>query len=404
MNANAMKSLKLLALSALVLAGCDPFTKAPGGTPRVDRAIATGSIVQEAASTADQADILVDDVTLDATLNLWFNVALDPTTVQALPNVDSTGAANNPAAATNAMNSPLTTKIGFGGTDTIVYQPGSAVNGGIVQAISGGVWAAGDHVLGGTVKDLYGTTGTFRTTFRVSFIPVFVATDPYTIDMAWANDITASGYTVQFQAVTDARNNAANPNTLAWATLSTGVAYSDPFPVSQTTGTNSAYRVAALTPGTDYWFRVLPEGSTQGYASTANMVSTAAQPRLKATGNPVGASGPQPGVVNLSWARVRRAAYTVQSSANGNVWTNVDPSVTPMYDVSTSTPVAVTNPIAASPNNPYVLELRAVPVGTYYYRIVPSWTGAVGARFVEAAAGPGSPITIKDPGTVSVAN
>jgi hypothetical protein len=394
MNAHTMKTMKLIALAALVVAGCDPFPKIPTGTPEVMRAIATGSVIQEASSVADQNNIVVNDATLDSVFNVWFNYGLNPASVQAKPNVDSTGA--EVTGATDATGSPLTTKTFTppGGAPTalpagsaIAYQPGSATAGGIIQATAPDWWNVGAYSIGGTVTDTGGNPGTFKVTFNVTHQPAFVPTDPYTVDFAWANDPAATGFTVQIQEAT-----AADPVPADWVVLEAGVTWAAP----GSTGNNSSYRIKALTPGTDYFVRVLPEPGLAETLSPAGLVSTSATPNVKTVANPPTVADPTgaAGTVTLTWARMRSAAYRVQTSDDKLTWTDVP--VANMTNISGATPVPSTaNPIAASSLNPYVLQITNVSIATHYYRIVPEWPApTAGSHSGTLTAGPGTPTNI----------
>jgi hypothetical protein len=495
MNAHTMKTMKLIALAALVVAGCDPFPKIPTGTPQVMRAIATGSVIQEASSVADQNNIVVNDATLDSVFNVWFNYGLNPASVQGKPNVDSTGA--EVTGATDATGSPLTTKtftppggaptalpkvkasatvtttsaaagntltiatvtltagtdwsvagtddedatalaaainanatlsplvvatssgsdviveavtagpagnsialVGSppeldvsdstltGGADSaIAYQPGSSTGGGIIQVTSPDWWNVGAYSIGGTVTDTGGNPGTFKVTFNVTHQPAFVPTDPYTVDFAWANDPAATGFTVQIQEAT-----AADPVPADWVVLEAGVTWAAPL----STGNNSSYRIKALTPGTDYFVRVLPEPGLAETLSPAGLVSTSATPNVKTVANPPTVAEPTgaPGTVTLTWARMRSAAYRVQTSDDKLTWTDVP--VADMTNISGPTPVPSTaNPIAASSLNPYVLQITNVSIATHYYRIVPEWPApTAGIHSGTLTAGPGTPTNI----------
>jgi hypothetical protein len=500
MTTNAMKTLKLIALATLVVAGCDPYTKTPTGTPAVIRAIASDGVTPiDANSVADQNNIVVDDASLSDLFYVWFNLGLDGSTVQATPSTDAAGNPLDPTVATNGPTSPLATKtftppggtagglpsdqatgtitttavlggdtlvIGStkltagtdwvaagtdvqdaaalaaainantalsaivvadasgqtvnltavkggivgndialhgnasrlvvsgstltGGVDSsIAYQPGSASNGGIIVVSPPDFWNVGAYTIGGTVKDTGGNPGTFKVTFNVTHIPVTVNADAYTVDIGWANDPKATGFTVQIQPSADL---SVAPGSTSWVTVETNVPWETP----GSTANNEIFRILSLVPGDSYWIRVLPEGLTGTAApSTPSGVTMASVPSLKAVGNPittVAANGAD-STVQLSFARIRSAAYHIETAlpvtSGTPVWSDVP--ATSMTNAQTGAAISA-NPVPASSSSPYVIYVSGVSVGKHMYRVTPIWDPVLLPASAAPNPGPGTPL------------
>jgi hypothetical protein len=402
MNTFSVKSLKLLALSALLVAGCDGMEKSASGKPVVVHAVATGGNVEEAAASEyGHPTILVDNAPLDAIFYVWFNVPLDGRTVQAAPNVSLSGATTDQG--TNVAGSPLAHKDGIYLDGAIAYQPASADAGGLIAVSAPGLgsdpdtglpivldsghnwWVVGDYRVGGTVKDQTGIPGDFDVTFRVNHKPVFIPPDPYTIDVGWANDPNATGFTVQIQQVADL---AAGPG-VTWTDYATNVAWFPPvaqfeFASDLTTvtgsGNNETFRIIGLDPEGQYFVRVIPEGVTTAADSPENGIQLAKAPGTKAVANPIlDGTTHAAGTVQLTWARIRSAVYTVEYAAPVTTGTpNWQPLPAGWVIKNAFNQTVLTNGFGPSSTNPYVVNVSGVPAGEYIFRVVPSWSGVPG--------------------------
>jgi hypothetical protein len=373
MNNTKTGTILVLAVASLLTAACDPFPKAPGGAPGVLRAVSTGTSpggnVEQSADNPDPANVVVNDATGDANFFVWFTKEMDGTTIQALPDTDTSGA--DPC---DMATSPLTNSGNFPAGSEICYASGSAQGGGILTVIPADYLDVGTYTVGGNVKDYQGNTLAFSATFNVTHKPWLVPSDAYTIDVGWTNDSTATGFTIERTA--DA--NAAGDAPAADATWTT-VAQNRQWAAPTSTGNNAIFRNAGLEPGTTYFYRITPEGVAGAVASTFKAGDSLARPNIKTSVNPTLADGTvTTNTVQIAMARIRSAAYRVQfttviDSPAETDWVDADPA-----NMLTTLGAALTNPITPRATNPFLFNVSGLAPGTYLARIVPEWTGVVG--------------------------
>jgi hypothetical protein len=394
MNHIKTSTILVLAAATLVTAACDPFPKAPGGSPAVLRAIASGGNIEQVDGPfADPTAIVVDDAPLDALFFVWFTKEMDGSTIQAFPDLDpSTGVTPldpllpNPAfpgpgelpflSVENTCEvgrSPLATKV-LPADASLCYASGSAQGGGIIEISSAFFWDVGAYRVGGTVRDVTGAALQFGATFNVTHKPVLLAPDGYNVDVAWANDPTATGFTIQ------RAEDPAGP----WTNVVSGYQWREPGtpenPADPTTANNEIYRNGALVPGSTYYYRILPEGTTSPAPSNPTSVDMPGAPNLAVRANPVGPSGPRPDTVQVSLARIRGADYRVEIATvatDGTVGAYAAVA-TPITTVA-AVPLPLANPIPAQATNPLLFNVTGLTNGTSYkLRVVPVFAGVDG--------------------------
>jgi hypothetical protein len=379
MNNIKTGTILVLAAAAMLTAGCDPFPKAPGGAPKVLRAVSTGgsvggNIEQSVDLPADPTAIVVDDATGDANFYVWFTKEMDGSTIQAAPDIDpATGLppAGDPC---DLAGSPLSVSANFPAGTTLCYASGSAQGGGILSLVPGDYLDVGAYTIGGTVKDYQGIPLTFNATFNVTHKPWLVPSDAYTIDVGWTNDSTATGFTIERTADANAAGDAPAADA-TWTTVAQNRQWAPP----TSTGNNAIFRNAGLEPGTTYFYRITPEGVAGAVASTFKAGDSLARPNIKTSVNPTLADGTvTTNTVQIAMARIRSAAYRVQfttviDSPAETDWVDADPA-----NMLTTLGAALTNPITPRATNPFLFNVSGLAPGTYLARIVPEWTGVVG--------------------------
>jgi hypothetical protein len=372
MNYIKTSTILVLAAATLVAAGCDPYPKAPGGAPAVLRAVASGGNIEQVEGPfANPNAIVVDDAPLDALFFVWFTKEMDGSSIQAQPDQAS-------ADPCNLAGSPLTTS-GFPSDTTLCYASGSAQGGGLIEITGAFFWDVGAYTVGGTVRDATGAPLQFGVTFNVTHKPVLLAPDGYNVDIAWANDPTATGFTIQ-------RAEAA---TGPWTDVVTGTQWFEP----GTTGNNEIFRNGALVPGSTYYYRILPEGTASPAPSNPTAVDMPGTPNLAVRANPVGPSGPLPDTVQVSLARIRGADYRVEiATVTAGVVSAYAPVTTPITTVA-AVPLPLTNPIPAQATNPLLFNVGGLTDGiSYKFRVVPVFAAVDGTPTNASAT-----VTIDNP-------
>lgn len=386
MNNNKTSSIISLAAAALLVAGCDPFPKAPGGTPEVIRAVASGptSLNQLDGPFANpNTDIVLDDAVLNDTFYIWFNKALDGSTVQAAPDFDpGTGLANdNPC---DPAGSPLTNTLPADAQ--LCYTSGSAAGGGIIELTPAPVigdadptnanfWPVGTYSVSGTVKDYQGAPLSFSATFNVTHNPVFVAPDPYTVDLGWARVPGTDDLTFDYTIERLAKATAPEAGD-TWELITSTAKWVPP----ASGANNEIFRVTGGVPGTRYWFRIRPNGVLTA-DSTPGTVKLGAAPSVAARANPLSNAvppAPLPGTVQLSTAGIRGATYRLEQAVVPAVPT--DPPAPLVWETATGT---ITSAAGATLTNPFTLATRPLVVNvsgltagtTYRFRYVPIFGG-----------------------------
>lgn len=391
---NNIKTGTILLLAAALTAACDPFPKAPGGTPEVIRVVASGPTSEaklDGPFADPTTDLVIDNAVLNDSFYVWFNKQMDGTTVQAGPDVSVVnGAVIKNAAACDPAGSPLTNNLPA--TARLCYTSGSAIAGGIIEIrpkafptltsdqTAENYWDVGSYSFSGTVKDYQGIPLAIAATFNVTHMPVFIEPDSYTIDLGWARDPAATNYTIQIL-----QNDGADPlPTDTWTTVTSTATWKPP--VVALSGNNSIFRVTGLSPDAIYWFRVLPEG-----AVTANTVPAGIQmgspPTPTARANPLDENGAKiPDTARVSVARIRGAAYRVEvtSDVTNDPPTGWAPAAGPL---TLPDGTVKTNPVTGVTASPFIIDVGGLTNGnSYQVRFVPVFGGLDGTP--TEASGP----------------
>lgn len=375
MNDIKTSTLLALAAAAVVTAACDPYPKAPGGSPSVLRVVASGPTSEQRKDGpfADQNAIVVDDAVLNDSFYVWFNKQMDGSTIQALPDTSPNSC--------NVAGSPLATKAGVPADARICYASGSAQGGGLIQVtpsapppapalpVPENFWNVGSYVVGGTVRDYQGNPMTFQATFNVTHFPVLIEPDSYTIDLGWANDPTATGFNVELL-----KKDTDPVPADVWTNVGANVQWQ--VPVVQVTGNNSIHRVTGLQPNAIYWFRVVPIGATTPAPSTPASIEMAGPPNVLARANPVIGSGPAADTAQISVARIRGASYRIEQTTD--VASDTPVWVTSTGPFTNPAGATVTNP-TSSTANPLIINIAGLTNGaSYKFRLVPAFGGVDG--------------------------
>jgi hypothetical protein len=168
--------LPLLAVATLLVAACDPFPSAPGGSPKLVRVVASGTdlVIVGAggdetlglgpAAVADPSNVTVPGVSGDSIIFIQFNKPLDGSTIQASPDVDSSG---NPIAGSCTPAANLTMSATWPAGTAVCYYPASPDDGAQIYIEPAAVMATGDYTISGTIKDYEGKSITIGVTFQV---------------------------------------------------------------------------------------------------------------------------------------------------------------------------------------------------------------------------------------------
>jgi hypothetical protein len=404
------KFLLPLAALTLVTVACDPFPAKPGGDPAVLRVMAYGfgsnatpssghSVTQE---TGTAGAFVVTDAFPDDSIRVHFSKPMDGSTIQGNSQynpdgttirVDPLDPTSDPIPCVKATNVILSAN--FPANTPVCYDPASPTDGGAlfipgpVDADGAVAWMKYGEVytITGTVKDYEGKALTLNVSVSTDQrpLPFPRSSDGYSASLDW-NDSGAPGYEVLWSPT-----GVAGSYVHLWYFDNGDIC--DGFFCSPW-AYGGLYHTQ-LTPQTDYWYQVK---ETTGSTATPPDVATATRPdvagpittvkpllpTLGVTTTPPPGPTIIPGVIKVSWPRVRGVtSYQIEQAADAATlsWS--------VIATQAGTTAATQSYLAVGPAG--TATAGTLASGTkYWFRVTPVY-GTTPAAVVGRAAGKVAP-------------